>query len=297
MPTTRRPRPAGLLGIYPVPELHLVGAPIADNPPSPIQWQSTAPPLQYGIDYTFMHREGREPVRWRESVITVRITGPAASDRHAALAAAVAELRVLTKLNLVTGDPAPISLAPPAIPDGEIHVRYLAAVKLADLHGRTGGHAGLGGALRCTAGCCYVTGYAIINADLAGPDATTGHALAILRHELAHALGLGHAARPTLLMHHQIAASTTSYGRGDQHGLALLGPRLLSGRPHKDTAMLGTTPHMQDLRPVPRQHEIPAHSLAWCSAVPVLGTESRRLSPWPLRRCMRTSSARRAHLI
>ena len=96
-------RPPGLLGTYPVPELHLVGAPIPGNPRSPIQWQPTPPPLQYGIDYTFMHRSGREPVRWPHiSAITVRITGPGTPDRHAALACVVAELRTLTKLNLVT---------------------------------------------------------------------------------------------------------------------------------------------------------------------------------------------------
>src|SRR6266566_315990 len=75
MHTTSRPRPraasparpAGLLGTYPVPELHLVGAPVPDNPRSPIQWQPAPPPLQYGIDYTFMHRAGREPVRWQHS--------------------------------------------------------------------------------------------------------------------------------------------------------------------------------------------------------------------------------------
>jgi hypothetical protein len=54
------------------------------------------------------------------------------------------------------------------------------------------------------ASSCYVSGFAIINADLSGPDATTGHALAILRHELAHALGLGHAGPRSLLMRHQI---------------------------------------------------------------------------------------------
>ena len=37
-------RPPSLLGTYPVPELHLVGAPIPGNRRSPIQWQPTPPP-------------------------------------------------------------------------------------------------------------------------------------------------------------------------------------------------------------------------------------------------------------
>lgn len=253
MPTTSRPRPAGLLGTYPVPELHLVGAPIPDNPRSPIRWQPTPSPLQYGIDYAFMHRAGREPVRWPHgSAITVRITGPATPGMRAALATVVAELRALTKLDLITGEPAPASLVPSAIPDEEIHVRYLTASELTSLTGRPGGHAGLGGASRCTAGCCYVTGFAIINTNLAGPDVTAEYALAILRHELAHALGLSHATRPTLLMHHKVAPGTTRYGRGDQHGLALLGPRLPArpatapGHRHQDAAARCATPRLQD---------------------------------------------------
>jgi len=271
-------RPPGLLGTYPVPELHLVGAPIPANPRSPIQWQPTPPPLQYGIDYTFMYRAGLEPVRWpHSSPVTVRITGLNTPDRHAALAGAVAELRELTRLNLVTGESAPASLKPSAVPDGEIHVLYLTGSNLAGLPGLRGGHAGLGGASRCPAGCCYISGFAIINAHLAGPDATTAHALAILRHELAHALGLGHAARRGLLMHHQIAGSTTRYGRGDQHGLALLGPRPLSrsaagpARPDQDVAMCATTPQPQSRRSTPglRADSYPSadpRQLAWCLA-------------------------------
>jgi hypothetical protein len=271
MPTPARQRPASLLGTYPVSELHLVGAAIPDNPRSPIRWQPSPPPLQYGIDYVFTHRTGREPVRWPHgSAITVRITRPATPDMHAAVTAVVAELRALTKLDLITGDPTPTSLVPPEIPDKEIHVRYLTASKLAGLAGQHGTHAGLGGASLCTAGCCYVTGFAFINADLAGPDATAGHALAILRHELAHALGLGHAARPSSLMHYQLSPGTTTYGRGDQHGLALLGSRPPSGRLRKDTAMCGTTPQPEDHHSAPGPGaEFPratARTVMWCSA-------------------------------
>ena len=242
-------RPSSLLGTYPVPELHLVGAPIPDNPRSPMQWQPTPSPLQYGIDYTFMHRIGRVPVRWQhQSDITVRITGPDTLDRHAALASVVAELRTLTRLNLVTGEPTPAGWEPSAVPDGEIHVRYQAASRLGGLPGPYGDHAGLGGAVPCPAGCCYLSGFVIINADLAGRDATNEHALAILRHELGHTLGLGHAARPSLLMYHQIGARTTRYRRGDRHGLALLGPPSQLKdvappvRPHQDTVICRRLP-------------------------------------------------------
>ena len=244
-PPPRRPR---LLGTYPVPELHLVGAPdpgqsaithpVAANGPRRCSTESTTP--------SCTARAANRSAGRTDSVITVRITEPATPDMHAALDTVVAELRALTKLDLATGEPAPASLVPPEIPAGEIHVRYLTASKLAGLAGPHGSRAGLGVASRCTTGCCYVTGFAFINADHAGPDATTEHALAILRHELAHVLGLGHAARPSSLMHRQLAAGITRYGRGDQHGLALLGQHppfqpTGPGHCHQDAANRGVT--------------------------------------------------------
>ena len=125
-------------------------------------------------------------------------------------------------------------------------------------------------------GCCYISGFAIINADLTGSDVAAERALAILRHELAHALGLGHAARPSLLMHHQITAGTTRYGRGDQHGLALLGPRPPSGpvtapgRLHQDaTCTASSRRHCPPPGPRPESSSwATPRRLVWCSAAP-----------------------------
>jgi len=224
----RRPvspgRQPSLLGTYPLPVLHLASTPIPPDPGLPSQWQPAPPPLQYGIDYTFTQRVGRQPVRWQTgSSITVRIAGTNSRDERTALAKVVAELRALTQLDLVTGEPLPANADPAAVPAREIHVGYLPAHRLAASFARCAGKAGLGGATSCADGSCYVSGFAIVNADLTEPDATGGQALAILRHQLGHALGLGHSTRRGLLMHYQIATDTTQYGRGDRYGLTLLG--------------------------------------------------------------------------
>jgi len=82
----------------------------------------------------------------------------------------------------------------------------------------------LGGAVLATAGHHYTSGYVSVRT---APSQPAQHDLAALRHGLAHALGLGHAARPILLMHHRVPAGQHGYGPGDRHGLALLG----QGRP------------------------------------------------------------------
>jgi hypothetical protein len=66
----------------------------------------------------------------------------------------------------------------------------------------------------------YTSGLAVVATVATGPR-SPGE-VPVLRHELAHALGLGHAARPNLLMYHRISAGTVDFGRGDRHGLLLL---------------------------------------------------------------------------
>jgi hypothetical protein len=189
-----------------------------------MHWQPTPPPLQYGIDYTFTNHAGREPVRWPSgSLITIRLTQPSVLGAGNALAIVVGEIRALTALDLVIGHPTAKSFNPAATLKGEIHVAYLASSMIDAPSFQCARKAGFGGAIRGTGDHWYTRGFAAVNADLAGSDPTSSLALTILRHELAHALGLGHAARPCLVMHYQLTSSVAGYGRGDQHGLRLLG--------------------------------------------------------------------------
>ncbi|MGA2826681.1 MAG: hypothetical protein ABSF03_11235 [Streptosporangiaceae bacterium] len=214
-----------LLGTYPVPAPHLVGVPLPPTPGSPSRWQPSPPPLQYGIDYTFLRQHGSRPLRWRSDLpITVRIAGPHRPEQAAAVASVVAELAGLTGLSLGSGEPWP-ALARPEIPAQEVHVSFLPVLPAAALFRPCTGRTGLGGAMTSPGASHYTSGLAIVATGAARPPGE----VVILRHELAHALGLGHAARPNLLMYHRISPVTVEFGRGDRHGLFLLNESIPPG--------------------------------------------------------------------
>jgi len=210
-----------LLGAYPVTALHMVGTPPPPTPGLPSQWQPPLPPAQYGIDYTFLGRHGGRPVLWqRDLSITIRIAGPHLGKQGQTTAAVLAELAGLTGMSLRAGDPWPQTPSLRAVPRQEIHVGFTAALPPATPFGPCAGQAGFGGAVAFPGSDHYVCGLAVVATGVARPGSS--RELAVLRHELAHTLGLGHAARPSLLMHYRLSAGITDYGRGDRRGLSLL---------------------------------------------------------------------------
>jgi hypothetical protein len=184
--------------------------------------------LQYGIDFTFMRWADREPTRWGNlAPVTVRLAYRGRGEcATAAVAAVVAELRCLTQLDLISAEPTAQRLDPSAVPANEIHVGYVASGMLDLLPPHRADRVGVGGATTGTDPRRYISGFAIINSDAAGTDLTSPRALAVLRHELGHALGLGHATRRSEVMHDRICTGVTGYGRGDRRGLTLLGQPL-----------------------------------------------------------------------
>jgi hypothetical protein len=232
----KRPTVPRLLGRYPVPELHLVGAGVPPGPRAPSRWRPGPAPLQHGVDYTFARRHGLKPVRWQPgTAIAVRLAGaaawPTAPESADAVDAVVAELRELTGLDLRTGPP----LEPPIdlrlVPEQQIHVAYLPSAEAQQVRRLGGDRTPGGGAVPGQDGAWYRRGWAIVDTELAAdpdsprgePTALSAAGLAILRHQLGHALGLGHAGRRWVLMHERIPVNLGGYARGDRHGLALLG--------------------------------------------------------------------------
>ena len=215
-----------LLGTYPIPSPHLVGTPVQARPGHPSQWRPQLPPLQYGIDYTFLRSNDGQPVTWRsDQPITVRLCGPHDSEHADALAEVVAELAELTGLGLATGAARGRPLDPRTVPRQEIHAGFLRALPAVPSLRPCAGRVGLGGATAGRDGFHYASGFAVVVGPATEPPSLWE--LTVLRHELAHAVGLGHAARPDLLMYHRISKITADFGRGDRRGL-----QLLNGKAH-----------------------------------------------------------------
>jgi len=231
-----------LLGSYPAAALHLVGADLPPDPRAPSRWHPSPPPPQHGVDYTFARWHGLVPVRWQPgTVISVRLVGEAASQLAAgesedAVGAVVAELRELTGLDLRGGPllTRPIDIR--QVPEQQIHVAYLPSAWARWVRRLAGDRTPGGGAVPSQDGAWYRSGWAIVDTDLAAGPASSATGLAVLRHQLGHALGLDHAARRRVLMHQRIPVDPGRYSRADRHGLALLG---------------GTRPVPRDSQPPP----------------------------------------------
>lgn len=221
---SRRSNRRSLLGRYPEPELDLVGAPFSASPRSPSRWMPASPPLQYGIDYSFAQWLAGQPVRWRHSFpIIVRPTG-GDSNAARAVAAVTTELACITGIDLRAGAPLPGPLDPRSIPDQEIHVAFAGDLNGVGtpVLGLRPEQAGTGGARTSSDPRRYVSGFAVINYAACGADPASDQAVAVLRHEMGHALGMGHASRRSQIMHHAFTSDATEYGRGDRHGLEVV---------------------------------------------------------------------------
>jgi hypothetical protein len=198
----------GLIGQHP----GLAGAPLPAALVPPSRWRQGPPRPVYGIDYTFLRNRGPEPLRWGARTIEVRLAeDPPGTSVAETLRAVVAELRGITGLELDLGDPGVDPDQPPA---GTIVVRFVSNAWIAML--RDDLRRPLSGA---TGEPDYSRGVVIVNTDLVNSDSVSR----VLRHELAHALGLGHSVRPGSLMSQRLSDRPTDFTVADRHSLARLG--------------------------------------------------------------------------
>lgn len=198
-----------LLGRPYGPALNVVGGAAHAGPRLPTIWQVAEPELCYGLDYRYLTVRGSGPVRWPAShAVVLRIVDQ--PDAEHAVAEVGAELRTLTGLNIRPGPPLPANEADQP-PPGVIAVRY-ADFGWIDQH-TTSGASGT---------TEYLSGWAVVNRNLIG-DVRDPGAVSILRHELAHALGLGDVERAGRLMSVRLADRPAGFTAADLHGLRELG--------------------------------------------------------------------------
>lgn len=186
----------------------LAGGPAA---PSHVDRPVPTPTLVEGHDYSFVAKVRGAPVAWScAAPIEVTLVGDSPEGAHDVLILAVDELRAASHLPMVVSAPTPAGLR--VDPSGRITVSF-ASVDAPDVLGR-------GGPIWDGQGTISA-GNVTIQPTV---DPTTPRGRHVLMHELAHAVGLGHAEVEDALMAPKTGPSArATLEAGDLHALAEVG--------------------------------------------------------------------------
>jgi hypothetical protein len=198
----------------------------------------------YGVDFTYSRIVDGVPVRWDPaSPVVLRMVSPISDEAFVGAVRCVADIVEITGMALEIGDPIDgpvtqcVSTAEVLRAPGEIRVAWVDPAFFPP--DRSENTLGLGAAIPDSSGLRYTAGWAVVRADLAADDPV--RALACLRHELTHALGMAHANRASCLMHASAGAQTWS--AGEREGLRRLCAGQPIGRPNRAVAFTVTPAH------------------------------------------------------
>lgn len=175
-----------------------------------------------GRDYSFMASVNGQPIHWAcDQPINIMLIGTSPSGSQETLQSVIGDLKSASGLPLTLGKP----LVTRTMTHSTIAVYYAPnGTTIDNLSLNNDDELGVGGPIWNNEGV-IISGKVLVRNDTPAADPRTSEGQHVLMHEIAHALGLGHAAEdtPEIMAPHSAPDDRPVLGEGDRTALTRIG--------------------------------------------------------------------------